>query len=101
MNSSHLRILFRVLLVTTTASLRPTAIMAGSREIFIPGDIILGGLFPIHEAGRNVSSQCGRIKADQGVQRMVAMLFVSRLPAGNESALCFRHSTTSTTTRTC
>lgn len=38
------------------------------------GDILLGGLFPIHAGGRN-ASQCGRIKADQGVQRMVAMLY--------------------------
>lgn len=44
------------------------------RQIFLEGDIMLGGLFPIHEAGRN-TSQCGKIKADQGVQRMVAMLF--------------------------
>lgn len=44
------------------------------RQVYLAGDIILGGLFPIHEAGRN-ASQCGRIKADQGLQRMVAMLY--------------------------
>lgn len=44
------------------------------RQVHLPGDIVLGGLFPIHEAGRN-ASQCGKIKANQGVQRMVAMLF--------------------------
>lgn len=44
------------------------------RQILVPGDIVLGGLFPIHEAGLN-ATQCGRIKADQGVQRMVAMLY--------------------------
>ncbi|KJH51868.1 7 transmembrane receptor [Dictyocaulus viviparus] len=43
-------------------------------KLIIPGEIVLGGLFPIHEAGRNGSS-CGKIKADQGVQRMVAMLY--------------------------
>ncbi|CAI5449478.1 unnamed protein product [Caenorhabditis angaria] len=43
------------------------------KQISVPGEITLGGLFPIHEAGRNQS--CGKIKADQGVQRMVAMLF--------------------------
>ncbi|KIH60262.1 ligand-binding protein, receptor family [Ancylostoma duodenale] len=45
-----------------------------SFEVTVPGEIVLGGLFPIHEAGRN-GSQCGKIKADQGVQRMVAMLY--------------------------
>ena len=44
------------------------------RQIYLPGDIVLGGLFPIHEAGRN-GTQCGKIKANQGVQRMVAMLY--------------------------
>ncbi|EPB80727.1 7 transmembrane receptor [Ancylostoma ceylanicum] len=44
------------------------------RQVTVPGEIVLGGLFPIHEAGRN-GSQCGKIKADQGVQRMVAMLY--------------------------
>ncbi|CAD6192799.1 unnamed protein product [Caenorhabditis auriculariae] len=43
--------------------------------VTVPGQIVLGGLFPIHEAGRNATHQCGKIKADQGVQRMVAMLF--------------------------
>uniref|UniRef100_A0AC34Q211 G-protein coupled receptors family 3 profile domain-containing protein n=1 Tax=Panagrolaimus sp. JU765 TaxID=591449 RepID=A0AC34Q211_9BILA len=47
---------------------------AAVRQVYLEGDIMIGGLFPIHEAGRN-ASQCGRIKADQGVQRMVAMLF--------------------------
>ncbi|CAP37091.2 Protein CBR-MGL-3 [Caenorhabditis briggsae] len=45
------------------------------KQVTVPGQIVLGGLFPIHEAGRNASHQCGKIKADQGVQRMVAMLF--------------------------
>ncbi|KAL3080796.1 hypothetical protein niasHS_014901 [Heterodera schachtii] len=55
------------------------------RQVFIPGDIILGGLFPIHAGSRNTSdgTLCGRIKADQGVQRMVAMLFA--LEAVNRS----------------
>ncbi|VDP49095.1 unnamed protein product [Heligmosomoides polygyrus] len=45
-------------------------------KVTVPGEIVLGGLFPIHEAGRN-GSHCGKIKAsaDQGVQRMVAMLY--------------------------
>ncbi|KAF8374519.1 mgl-3, partial [Pristionchus pacificus] len=44
------------------------------KQVLVPGEIILGGLFPIHAAGKN-GSHCGTLKADQGVQRMVAMLF--------------------------
>ncbi|CEF60194.1 Metabotropic glutamate receptor 6 [Strongyloides ratti] len=54
--------------------LTQTSIVNPIREVYIDGDILLGGLFPIHEAGRN-GQACGRIKADQGVQRMVAMLY--------------------------
>ncbi|EFP08851.1 hypothetical protein CRE_10718 [Caenorhabditis remanei] len=50
-------------------------IISSVKQVTVPGQIVLGGLFPIHEAGRNASHQCGKIKADQGVQRMVAMLF--------------------------
>ncbi|VDK51918.1 unnamed protein product [Gongylonema pulchrum] len=44
------------------------------RQVFLSGDIILGGLFPVHEAGRN-GSECGILKAAQGVQRVQAMLY--------------------------
>ncbi|KAI1732777.1 7 transmembrane sweet-taste receptor of 3 GCPR domain-containing protein [Ditylenchus destructor] len=62
-------------LSTTGSRLFVVPLAAANRQVLLPGDIILGGLFPIHEAGRNATMQCGRIKADQGVQRMVAMLF--------------------------
>ncbi|KAI1726295.1 receptor family ligand binding region domain-containing protein [Ditylenchus destructor] len=62
-------------LSTTGTRLFVVPLAAANRQVLLPGDIILGGLFPIHEAGRNATMQCGRIKADQGVQRMVAMLF--------------------------
>ncbi|CAJ0572481.1 unnamed protein product, partial [Mesorhabditis spiculigera] len=42
-------------------------------QVVIPGQIVLGGLFPIHAAGNGTA--CGPIKAEQGLQRMVAMLF--------------------------
>ncbi|KAI6175835.1 7 transmembrane receptor [Aphelenchoides bicaudatus] len=48
------------------------------RSVLVEGDIMLGGLFPVHEAGRN-STQCGAIKADQGLQRMTAMLYALKL----------------------
>lgn len=39
----------------------------------VPGDIILGGLFPIHEKGER--TRCGKINKDRGIQRLEAMLF--------------------------
>ncbi|XP_065139617.1 metabotropic glutamate receptor 3 [Paramisgurnus dabryanus] len=44
------------------------------REIKIDGDLVLGGLFPIHEKGQGMD-ECGRINEDRGIQRLEAMLF--------------------------
>jgi len=38
------------------------------------GDIIFGGLFPMHEKGQN-GENCGDIKREKGIQRLEAMLF--------------------------
>jgi hypothetical protein len=59
---------------------------SSNRQVFSEGDIILGGLFPLHEAGQN-AVRCGRIKADQGVQRMQAMLFALDHINANRSIL--------------
>ncbi|XP_076222677.1 metabotropic Glutamate Receptor [Nomia melanderi] len=40
--------------------------------VLIPGDIVLGGLFPVHEKG---SASCGPNVYNRGVQRLEAMLF--------------------------
>ena len=37
----------------------------------IEGDIVLGGLFPVHERG----APCGVVQDERGIQRMEAMLF--------------------------
>ncbi|KAH8323927.1 hypothetical protein KR074_003157, partial [Drosophila pseudoananassae] len=42
-------------------------------SVFIPGDIILGGLFPVHEKGD--VSPCGPKVYNRGVQRLEAMLY--------------------------
>lgn len=47
---------------------------ASHREIRIEGDLVLGGLFPVHEKGGGVD-ECGRINEDRGIQRLEAMLF--------------------------
>ncbi len=39
------------------------------------GNITIGGLFPLHVDGSSEGKQCGKIKMDQGVQRMEAMLY--------------------------
>ena len=44
------------------------------KEIRLPGDIILGGLFPMHEKGTG-GQNCGDIKEEKGIQRVEAMLY--------------------------
>uniref|UniRef100_A0A8C9WEZ8 Metabotropic glutamate receptor 3 n=1 Tax=Scleropages formosus TaxID=113540 RepID=A0A8C9WEZ8_SCLFO len=56
----------------------------GRKEIKIDGDLVLGGLFPVHEKGVGMD-ECGRINEDRGIQRLEAMLFavdeINRDPA--------------------
>ncbi|XP_051916201.1 metabotropic glutamate receptor 3 [Hippocampus zosterae] len=44
------------------------------REIRMEGDLVLGGLFPVHEKGSGME-ECGRVNEDRGIQRLEAMLF--------------------------
>ncbi|KAG7454318.1 hypothetical protein MATL_G00258420 [Megalops atlanticus] len=44
------------------------------KDIKIDGDLVLGGLFPVHEKGLG-ADECGRVNEDRGVQRLEAMLF--------------------------
>uniref|UniRef100_A0A667ZWX8 Metabotropic glutamate receptor 3 n=1 Tax=Myripristis murdjan TaxID=586833 RepID=A0A667ZWX8_9TELE len=44
------------------------------KEIRIEGDLVLGGLFPVHEKGAGME-ECGRVNEDRGIQRLEAMLF--------------------------
>ncbi|XP_042191242.1 metabotropic glutamate receptor 3-like isoform X1 [Callorhinchus milii] len=46
----------------------------GRKEIKIEGDLVLGGLFPVHEKGSGIE-ECGRVNEDRGIQRLEAMLF--------------------------
>lgn len=43
-------------------------------SIKIPGDITLGGLFPVHAKGPS-GLPCGEIKKEKGIHRMEAMLY--------------------------
>ncbi|XP_015124933.1 metabotropic glutamate receptor [Diachasma alloeum] len=52
---------------------RVTSKTTPEREaILIPGDIVLGGLFPVHDKGEFT---CGSKVYNRGVQRLEAMLF--------------------------
>ena len=44
------------------------------KKIRLDGDITFGGLFPMHEKGKN-GENCGTIKKEKGIQRLEAMLF--------------------------
>ncbi|XP_053982400.1 metabotropic glutamate receptor 8-like [Hylaeus volcanicus] len=50
----------------------------GSKLIRIDGDVILGGIFPMHEqvSGSIGQSPCGAVKEEKGMQRLEAMLYV-------------------------
>jgi len=44
------------------------------KSIILSGDIVLGGLFPMHEMGIG-GEVCGAIKEEKGIQRVEAMLY--------------------------
>ncbi|KAK0152832.1 Metabotropic glutamate receptor 3 [Merluccius polli] len=43
------------------------------REIAVEGDLMIGGLFPVHQKGEG-AEDCGKINAQRGIQRLEAML---------------------------
>lgn len=48
-----------------------------SKMMRVKGDIILGGIFPLHEqlSATNNEYPCGAVKEEKGIQRLEAMLF--------------------------
>lgn len=56
-------------------------------DVTLKGDIVLGGLFPVHEDASSLGRQCGTIKPDKGVQRLEAMLFALKQINKNGSIL--------------
>lgn len=50
------------------------------------GDIIVGGLFPVHEKGQG-NTPCGEINLDRGIQRLETMLFTIDQINNNERVL--------------
>lgn len=43
------------------------------KEITLEGDLMMGGLFPVHQKGEG-AQDCGKINAQRGIQRLEAML---------------------------
>ena len=60
-----------------------------SQYLTYPGDVMLGGLFPIHKRGED--GPCGAIQDEDGIQPLEALLFtldeINRLAASNPMSL--------------
>ncbi|KAJ1109508.1 hypothetical protein NDU88_006868 [Pleurodeles waltl] len=52
----------------------PSYSIVVKKEISIDGDLVIGGLFPVHEKGSTME-ECGKINEHRGIQRLEAMLF--------------------------
>ncbi|XP_013778093.1 metabotropic glutamate receptor 8-like [Limulus polyphemus] len=71
MNSYKLDILLLITFcqrTTVTCEFRTT-------QLRLDGDLVLGGLFPMHEALGGNNRPCGSIKEEKGIQRLEAMLY--------------------------
>ncbi|KAI5093683.1 metabotropic glutamate receptor 2 precursor, partial [Silurus meridionalis] len=66
--------LLLILPATVRASPRYIPALPGAkREIILDGDLVIGGLFPVHEKGEG-TQDCGKINEQRGIQRLEAML---------------------------
>lgn len=50
-------------------------LVESSEKVTISGDILLGGIFPVHQTRKGANNKCGFINKDRGIQRLEAMLF--------------------------
>ena len=64
----------RILFVLGGTTLVCGEVSEEDKKIRLDGDIILGGLFPMHEKGRG-GEMCGAVKEEKGIQRVEAMLY--------------------------
>ena len=45
------------------------------KGVYLAGDVILGGLFPVHENSKGKNRSCGHKTYSRGIQRLEAMLY--------------------------
>ncbi|EFP04998.1 CRE-MGL-1 protein [Caenorhabditis remanei] len=69
------QILANVNVIAQTAETISLAPPAKVRQIRIPGDILIGGVFPVHSKSLNGDEPCGEIAETRGVHRVEAMLY--------------------------
>ncbi|XP_071547188.1 metabotropic glutamate receptor 8-like isoform X2 [Panulirus ornatus] len=67
------RLLLLLLGVMTLSGMTHAGKSDKVKMVDIPGDVIFGGMFPMHERG--INEPCGSIKEEKGIQRMEAMLY--------------------------
>ncbi|XP_014609016.1 PREDICTED: metabotropic glutamate receptor [Polistes canadensis] len=72
MRRSLLSTVILLMTLQQLTSISDSRLHSERESVLIPGDIVLGGLFPVHEKG---SSACGPNVYNRGVQRLEAMLF--------------------------
>ncbi|XP_067129619.1 metabotropic glutamate receptor [Centruroides vittatus] len=65
----------RLLLTCVLLCLSPFIHKTFGKKVHVPGDIIIGGLVPIHQKSLKKDGKCGEINKDRGIQRLEAMLF--------------------------
>uniref|UniRef100_UPI00358EEBF4 metabotropic glutamate receptor 3-like isoform X2 n=1 Tax=Myxine glutinosa TaxID=7769 RepID=UPI00358EEBF4 len=71
---SHSWLLLLPLLMGTGKGNPQEDASSNKKEVKVDGDVIIGGLFPVHEKGSG-AQDCGRINEARGIQRLESMLF--------------------------
>ena len=71
-NKNILHVIVFLLLITSSTVKCQFLQNDSGKRIRISGDLILGGIFPMHEQ-RN--GKCGAVKEEKGIQRLEAMLY--------------------------
>ncbi|PAV91736.1 hypothetical protein WR25_03680 [Diploscapter pachys] len=69
------QVLISVNLIAKTADAQNLTPQEKVHQIRIPGDILLGGVFPVHTKISNDEDPCGEIAETRGVHRVEAMLY--------------------------
>ena len=62
----------KLFVVLLTAKVIKGNVPGGAR---VAGDVVLGGLFPVHEKSEITDQSCGEKLYNRGLQRMEAMLY--------------------------